>query len=43
MMAKTNQRSFDPKAFLAKVGEGKTIVDYLTEFWSQASSLARDA
>jgi CRP/FNR family transcriptional regulator, cyclic AMP receptor protein len=31
MMAKTNQRSFDPKAFLAKVGEGKTIVDYLKD------------
>ena len=28
MMAKTNQRAFDPKAFLAKVGEGKTIVEY---------------
>jgi CRP/FNR family cyclic AMP-dependent transcriptional regulator len=28
MMAKTNQLAFDPKAFLAKVGEGKTIVEY---------------
>ena len=28
MMAKTNQRAFDPKAFLAKVGEGKAIVEY---------------
>ncbi|MEO6839178.1 MAG: Crp/Fnr family transcriptional regulator [Bradyrhizobium sp.] len=28
MTAKTNQRAFDPKAFLAKVGEGKTIVEY---------------
>jgi len=28
MMANTNQRAFDPKAFLAKVGEGKTIVEY---------------
>jgi len=28
MMAKTNQRAFDPKAFLANVGEGKTIVEY---------------
>jgi CRP/FNR family transcriptional regulator, cyclic AMP receptor protein len=28
MIAKTNQRAFDPKAFLAKVGEGKTIVEY---------------
>src|ERR1043166_10302618 len=24
----TNQPSFDPKEFLAKVGEGKTIVDF---------------
>jgi CRP/FNR family transcriptional regulator, cyclic AMP receptor protein len=31
MMAKTNQRAFDPKAFLAKVGEGKTIVEYLKD------------
>src|SRR5271169_5597372 len=30
-MAKTNQRAFDPKAFLAKVGDGKTIVDYLKD------------
>ena len=30
-MAKTNQRAFDPKAFLAKVGEGKTIVEYLKD------------
>lgn len=28
MMAKTDQHAFDPKAFLAKVGEGKTIVEY---------------
>jgi CRP/FNR family transcriptional regulator, cyclic AMP receptor protein len=31
MMAKTNQRAFDPKAFLAKVGEGKTIVEFLKD------------
>jgi CRP/FNR family cyclic AMP-dependent transcriptional regulator len=31
MMAKTNQLAFDPKAFLAKVGEGKTIVEYLKD------------
>jgi CRP/FNR family cyclic AMP-dependent transcriptional regulator len=31
MMAKTNQRAFDPKAFLAKVGEGKTIVEYVKD------------
>jgi len=31
MIAKTNQRAFDPKAFLAKVGEGKTIVEYLKD------------
>lgn len=31
MMAKANQRAFDPKAFLAKVGEGKTIVEYLKD------------
>ena len=31
MMAKTNQGAFDPKAFLAKVGEGKTIVEYLKD------------
>ena len=30
-MAKTNQGAFDPKAFLAKVGEGKTIVEYLKD------------
>lgn len=30
-MAKTNQRAFDPKAFLAKVGQGKTIVEYLKD------------
>jgi len=28
MIAKTNQPAFDPKAFLAKVGEGKAIVEY---------------
>jgi CRP/FNR family transcriptional regulator, cyclic AMP receptor protein len=28
MMAKRKQPTFDPKAFLAKVGNGKTIVDY---------------
>jgi CRP/FNR family cyclic AMP-dependent transcriptional regulator len=31
MMAKTNQRAFDPKAFLANVGEGKAIVEYLKD------------
>jgi CRP/FNR family cyclic AMP-dependent transcriptional regulator len=31
MMAKINQPAFDPKAFLAKVGEGKTIVEYLKD------------
>ena len=31
MMAKTNQRAFDPKAFLAKVGDGKTIVECLKD------------
>jgi CRP/FNR family cyclic AMP-dependent transcriptional regulator len=31
MTANTNQRAFDPKAFLAKVGEGKTIVEYLKD------------
>lgn len=31
MMAKANQQAFDPKAFLAKVGEGKTIVEYLKD------------
>jgi CRP/FNR family cyclic AMP-dependent transcriptional regulator len=31
MIAKTNQRPFDPRAFLAKVGEGKTIVEYLKD------------
>src|ERR1700727_125251 len=31
MSCKTNQRAFDPKAFLAKVGEEKTIVDYLKD------------
>ena len=31
MKAKTNQPAFDPKAFLAKVGEGKTIVEYLKD------------
>jgi CRP/FNR family cyclic AMP-dependent transcriptional regulator len=30
-MAKTNQRAFDPKAFLAKVGDGKAIVEYLKD------------
>ena len=30
-MAKTNQRAFDPKAFLAKVGDGKTIVECLKD------------
>lgn len=30
-MAKTNQRAFDPKAFLAKVGQGKAIVEYLKD------------
>ena len=28
MAAKSNQGAFDPKVFLAKVGEGKTIVEY---------------
>lgn len=28
MAAKSNQGAFDPKEFLAKVGEGKTIVEY---------------
>jgi CRP/FNR family cyclic AMP-dependent transcriptional regulator len=28
MAKKTNQASFDPKVFLAKVGEGKTILEY---------------
>lgn len=28
MANNTNHTSFDPKAFLAKVGEGKTILDY---------------
>jgi CRP/FNR family transcriptional regulator, cyclic AMP receptor protein len=28
MARKTNQASFDPKVFLAKVGEGKTILEY---------------
>jgi hypothetical protein len=27
MAAKSNKRSFDPREFLAKVGEGKTIVE----------------
>jgi CRP/FNR family cyclic AMP-dependent transcriptional regulator len=31
MIANTNQRAFDPKAFLAKVGEGKTIVEFLKD------------
>jgi CRP-like cAMP-binding protein len=31
MIAKINQPAFDPKAFLAKVGEGKTIVEYLKD------------
>ena len=31
MMAKINQPAFDPKAFLAKVGEGKAIVEYLKD------------
>jgi CRP/FNR family cyclic AMP-dependent transcriptional regulator len=31
MTANTNQRAFDPRAFLAKVGEGKTIVEYLKD------------
>ena len=31
MMANTNQGAFDPRAFLAKVGEGKTIVEYLKD------------
>jgi CRP/FNR family transcriptional regulator, cyclic AMP receptor protein len=31
MIANTNQRTFDPKAFLAKVGDGKTIVEYLKD------------
>ncbi len=31
MITKTNQPAFDPKAFLAKVGEGKTIVEYLKD------------
>jgi CRP/FNR family cyclic AMP-dependent transcriptional regulator len=31
MIANTNQRVFDPKAFLAKVGEGKTIVEFLKD------------
>src|SRR5580693_6544801 len=31
MIAKTNQRPFDPKVFLAKVGEGKTLVEYLKD------------
>jgi len=28
MASRTNEASFDPKAFLAKVGEGKTILEY---------------
>jgi CRP-like cAMP-binding protein len=28
MANKTKQASFDPEVFLAKVGEGKTIVEY---------------
>ena len=31
MTAKTNQGAFDPREFLAKVGEGKTIVEYLKD------------
>jgi CRP/FNR family transcriptional regulator, cyclic AMP receptor protein len=31
MIAKTNQRPFDSKAFLAKVGEGKTIAEYVKD------------
>jgi len=31
MTAKTNQGAFDPRAFLAKVGEGKTIVEFLKD------------
>src|SRR6202041_645009 len=31
MANKTKQASFDPKVFLAKVGEGKTIVEYRRE------------
>src|SRR3977135_217274 len=31
MIANTNQRAFDPRAFLAKVGDGKTIVEYLKD------------
>lgn len=31
MITKINQREFDPKAFLAKVGEGKTIVEYIKD------------
>jgi CRP-like cAMP-binding protein len=30
-MAKAIQRAFDPKAFLAKVGDGKTIVEYVKD------------
>ena len=28
MAAKSNQVAFDPREFLARVGEGKTIVEY---------------
>jgi CRP/FNR family transcriptional regulator, cyclic AMP receptor protein len=28
MINKTDQPSFDPKVFLAKVGEGKTVIEY---------------
>ena len=31
MTAKKNQGAFDPRAFLAKVGEGKTIVEFLKD------------
>jgi CRP/FNR family transcriptional regulator, cyclic AMP receptor protein len=31
MIAKTSQQTFDPRVFLAKVGEGKTILEYLKD------------
>jgi CRP/FNR family transcriptional regulator, cyclic AMP receptor protein len=43
MMAKTTQRTFDPKAFLAKVGEGKTIVEYAKDQVVFAQGDAADA
>jgi CRP/FNR family transcriptional regulator, cyclic AMP receptor protein len=43
MAAKSNQNAFDPREFLAKVGEGKTIVEYRKDEVVFAQGDAADA